>query len=111
MNKNAVKKFVKDHKIELTCACLGGIAGALVVVKVKRNIRDRVKAAPDSLLKYGIKTVLEDSEGLQLMVEENLKTNAHSIPLSDLGAFGEALCDIPGIDITKSAWILIDVAK
>ena len=111
MNKNTVKKFVKDHKIEIACACLGGVAGAITVVKVRKGIRDRVSPVPESLVKYGFKTIVEDYDGIQLMVEENLKTNAHSIPLSDLGKFGEALCDIPGIDITKSAWIMIDVAK
>ena len=112
MNKNSVKKFVKDHKIELICGGLGAIAGTALAIKIGKNVRsNKTYDAPESLVRYGIAKVVEDSESIQLMIDTDLSTNAYAIPIEDLGKFGEALCDIPGVAKANLAWIMIDIVK
>lgn len=106
MNKH-VKKIISfpiNHPFAFAAIC-GGAAVAAKIINVSRGIK--TFDAPEGLQKYGISLVTQDDKSTQLYV--NNLAGGYSVPLSDLGVFGEKVSDIPGVDKNQNAWVMMDI--
>lgn len=115
---NKVKAFAKKHKKALTIIGVSGmvIIGGTICVMMKRKptqiaITDtkpklpKKLEVPKELVKYGVDSIDDYEKTVEFFADK------YSVPVKDLGKFGEALCDIPKVEPESETWILINIAK
>lgn len=117
---NKVKAFAKKHKKALTIIGVSGmvIIGGAIYVMMKRKptqvtITDtkptptfpKELEVPKELVKYGVDSIDDYEKSVELFADK------YSVPVKDLGKFGEALCDIPKVEPESETWILINILK
>lgn len=118
---NKVTDFVKKHKVAV------GVIGTAVVVgtilyltkgkidttkvpisRVKDAIAPSKLDAPEALAKFGVGGVDEYTGAFECMTAFSPN---YSVRVGDLGALGEALCELNGITADSKAFALINIAK
>ena len=65
---------------------------------------------PEELVKYGVDAIDAYSGAIELSTASEYP-EGYKVTVAELGAFGEALCKIPGIKPVNKAWLLINMAK
>ena len=118
---NNIVSFVKRHKVAvgiIGTAVAGGVVlylakGRIDTTKVPiRRVKDIAKPnkldAPEALAKFGIGQVDEYTGAFECMTAFSPN---YSLSVGDLGALGEALCELNGITADSKAFALINIAK
>lgn len=73
-------------------------------VKAFANLPKKLEV-PKELVKYGVDSIDDYEKTVEFFADK------YSVPVKDLGKFGEALCDIPKVEPESETWILINILK
>lgn len=118
-----IKEFAKKHKTAICTTgtiIVGGVIlyalyaskGKLKTTKIPiAHVKDVVPiktSAPEALVKFGVNDVDVYTGAIECMTAFSPH---YSVAVGDLGKFGEALCEVPGITPDSLAFALINVAK
>ena len=118
-----VKTWMMEHKGQMICGGLMALAATVAATAAVKCRTSSVVLActkpdeiriPDSLKKYGVDddgfTVYDGSVDVHTAFA-GLDGNGYTISVNDLGEFGAALMEIPGVDEESKAFISISVEK
>lgn len=115
-----IVSFVKKHKVAVgigTVAVCGTVlyltkgrinTTKIPICRVKDALAPSKLDAPEALAKFGVSQVDEYTGAFECMTAFSPN---YSVSVGDLGAFGEALCELNGITADSKAFALINIAK
>jgi len=118
---NKVTDSIRKYKVAVGVIGMAVVGGTVLyltkgkidttkipISRVKDTIMPPKLDAPEALAKFGVGGVDEYTGAFECMTAFSPN---YSVRVGDLGAFGEALCELQGITADSKAFALINIAK